>query len=483
LSFNSFTFLASFAVLAVVYYALPHRFRWPLLLVASVGFYATFRPSFVLLLLGVTLVAYAGGVAVESASSARTRTLICAAAVGGVLAGLLTFKYFDFLASSIDGLIVRAGANETQGFLPRLNIAVAAGLSFYTLSSVSYLVDVYRGHMAAERHLGYFTLYIAFFPKLLSGPLERARGMLARMRQPVVFSASGVTEGLQLMLWGLFKKVVIADRLAVFVDTAYSQAAFAPASDLLIATYLFAFQLYCDFSGYTDIAIGAARVLGFDLMVNFRRPYLATSVREFWSGRWHLSLSAWFKDYVYIPLGGSRVSRARQSVNLLVVFLLSGLWHGPNWTFVVWGGANGLCQVASLWTRGLRARVRAFDRVPARPVALGRGLLTFHLILVTWVFFRAQSLEDAVTILSRVSASIGSLVGPLVNRLSGGDMLISIGLIAVLLAVEILDERRPVWERLAAKPVVVRWATYYALMAALLVMGSWNLKQFVYMQF
>jgi len=482
-SFNSFTFLPSFAALAVVYYALPHRFRWPLLLVASVGFYATFTPSFVLLLLGVTLAAYTGGIGIESAVSSRASRAIFAAALGAVLAGLLTFKYFDFLASSIEGLVARTGADEAQPLLPRLNIAAAAGLSFYTLSSVSYLVDVYAGRMPAERHLGYFALYVAFFPKLLSGPIERAQAMLARMRQGVVFSEQGVTAGLQLMLWGLFKKVVIADRLAVFVDGAYSQAAFAPAPDLLIATYLFAFQIYCDFSGYTDIAIGAARILGFELMANFRRPLLATSVGEFWSARWHLSLSAWFKDYVYIPLGGSRVSRIRQSVNLLVVFLVSGLWHGANWTFVVWGGANGLYQVGSLWTRGLRERLRAADRLPGFLVALARGLLTFHLILVTWVFFRAASLEDAVTILSRVSGSIGNLASPAISRLAGADMLISIGLIGVLLAVEILDERRPIWERLAARPVALRWAAYYVLIGALLVMGRWNLQQFVYMQF
>lgn len=481
--FNSFTFLASFAALAVAYYALPHRLRWPLLLVASVGFYATFTPSFVLLLIGVTIVAYIGGIGIEAAVSPRARRSIVIAAVGAVLAGLLAFKYFDFLASAIDALLVRTGGDETQPLLPRLNIAVAAGVSFYTLSSVSYLVDVYAGRMGAERHLGYFALYVAFFPKLLSGPIERAQPLLARMRQTVVFSDSAVTQGLQLMLWGLFKKVVIADRLAAFVDTAYGQASFAPPSDLLIATYFFAFQLYCDFSGYADIAIGAARVLGFDLMVNFKRPYLSTSVPEFWSSRWHLSLSAWFKDYVYIPLGGSRVSRVRHSVNLFAVFLLSGLWHGANWTFVVWGGVNGLYQVVSLWTRGRREGLRVADRLPDFLVALVHGLLTFHLILVTWVFFRAASLEDAVTILSRVSASLGSLVGPVVNRLTGGDMLISIGLIGVLLGVEILDERRPLWERLAARPVALRWAACYVLIAALLVMGSWNLRQFVYMQF
>ena len=280
-----------------------------------------------------------------------------------------------------------------------------------------------------------------------------------------------MTLGLQLMLWGLFKKVVIADRLALFVDDAYRQPAFTPPADLVIATYFFAFQIYCDFSGYSDIAIGTAKVLGIDLVENFRRPFLARSVPEFWTRRWHLSLASWFRDYMYIPMGGNRVSLPRWLFNVMAVFLVSGLWHGARWTFVVWGGLNGLYCVA--WTL-LATRRRL-------PAILG-ALLTFHLILITWVFFRAGSIEDAVTIVTRVGASLPTLWTLLWVRLSG-ELLLSIGLIAFLLAAEALDERRPLWELLRARPTPLRWAVYYALLLALIVLGTWNVRQFEYMRF
>jgi D-alanyl-lipoteichoic acid acyltransferase DltB (MBOAT superfamily) len=290
-----------------------------------------------------------------------------------------------------------------------------------------------------------------------------------------------VSSGLQLFLWGLFKKVVIADRLASIVDGAYSRPSFAPPADLLIATYFFAFQIYCDFSGYSDMAIGAARILGLDLMENFRRPYLAETTGEFWAHRWHLSLTAWFRDYVYIPLGGNRVPRVRWAFNLLVVFLLSGLWHGVAWTFVVWGALNGIFVLAS----AMKVRLK-----PDPTIETGAGIrtavrvfVTFHLILITWVFFRAASVADALTVLTRIAAAAGRLPALVVNRIATPEIALSILLIAVLMGLELLDEARPIWSRLAARPAPVRWAAYYAIAAALVVLGVWNLQQFVYMQF
>jgi alginate O-acetyltransferase complex protein AlgI len=381
--FNSGSFLAAFAVFAVVYYAAARRFRWVLLLAASLAFYATFNVRYVPLLLMVTAVAYAGGAGIERAASARARRAVFVTATAVIVAVLVTVKYL-----------------QAPGAL--------AGLSFYTFSCISYLADVYSRRIAAERHAGYFALYVSFFPKLLAGPIERAQPFVSRLRQPARFNAAAVTSGLQLFLWGLFKKVVIADRLASIVAAAYGRPAFASPADLVIATYFFAFQIYCDFSGYSDMAIGASRILGLDLMENFRRPYLATTTAEFWARRWHLSLTAWFRDYVYIPLGGNRVAPPRWAFNLLLVFVLSGVWHGAAWTFVVWGALNGVyVLVSTLRTRRTQVRL-TMDATPLfRKVA--QAVVTFHLILVTWVFFRAASLEDALTIFSRVAASAGRL--------------------------------------------------------------------------
>ena len=481
--FNSFAFLAFFAVLAVVYYAMPHRFRWPLLLVASLYFYAAFSARYLLLLIGITLIAYLDGLAMGASAGRRRRRLILAAGVVLVVGALLVFKYYDFVGGTLEAWLVNLGLASAAPVFPRLGLVVAVGLSFYTFSCVSYLADVHAARLPPERHLGHFALYVSFFPKLLAGPIERAQPFLAQIRRPVAFSAAGVSLGLRLMLWGLFKKAVIADRLAAFVDAAYAQPAFSPPADLVLGTYFFAFQLYCDFSGYSDMAIGAAKVLGVDVMENFRRPYFSTSVPEFWSRRWHLSLATWFRDYMYIPMGGSRRSRLRQYANVMAVFLVSGLWHGANWTFVVWGGVNGLYQVFSLMTRRVREQVAGAVTMPPAVRAVLRGLLTFHLILVTWVFFRAASLSDATSVLSRVVTSLASLPRSLQVRVASGEIVLSLGLIAVLVGVEALDERRSVWERLAAGPLYLRWAVYYAVLVCLIVLGTWNLRQFVYMQF
>lgn len=453
--FNSASFLAAFAAFVVVYYAAPHRLRWMLLLGASLAFYATLDVVYVPLLAVVTAVAYAGGLAIERASDARGRKRVLIAAMAVVVGVLVAVKY-----------VYAPGA--------------IAGVSFYTFSCVSYLADVYKRRMTAEPHAGYFGVYVAFFPKLLAGPIERATPFLEQLREPVFFKEARVTAGLQQFLWGLFKKVVIADRLMALVEPAYSNPSFASPADLLLGTYFFAFQLYCDFSGYSDMACGAARVLGFDLMENFRRPYLATTTGEFWARRWHVSLTSWFRDYVYIPLGGSRVSRLRWMINVLVVFLLSALWHGVAWTFVVWGLLNGVYVLVS---NLIHQRAGSKERSTGGFGSVVRVLLTFHLLLITWVFFRAQSVADALTVLTRIGSSLGRLLPLLQARLSAPDVIVAVVLIALLMTVEWLDESRPMWVRLAAKPTAVRWAAYYALAAALVVFGVWNVQQFVYMQF
>ncbi len=482
--FNSFAFIGFFAVLVVTYYLLPHRFRWVLLVLASIYFYALFNALYALLLLGVAAVTYVLGRAIESTGGIRNKRILLIVGVLVSLAPLVVFKYWDFVADSLEALLLGVGMPiQPKQFAPRLGLLLPVGLSFYTFSCVSYLADVYWNKLAAERHAGHFLLYVSFFPKLLAGPIERATTFLPQLVRPVRFDAENVTAGLQLMLWGLFKKVVIADRLAILVDAAYNTPNTASPANLLIATYFFAFQIYCDFSGYTDMAIGAARVLGIDLMENFRRPYLATSMREFWAQRWHISLTNWFRDYMYIPLGGNRKGKLRGYFNLMAVFVVSGLWHGANWTFVLWGALNGVYQVISVIGRGAGAKVAQVTRLPVVVGAVLSALLTFHLILVSWVFFRAASIADAITILTRVAQSWAVLPQLVAAQLANPEVYTSILLIVLLLGIELLDEKRAFWQTLRLRPTYVRWSVYYALILALIVFGVWNLRQFVYMQF
>ena len=482
--FNSFYFLGAFAVFVPVYYLLP-RWRLWVLTAASLGFYASFTPSHLPVLIGLSAATHLCGLQMGAGHRDSRRRLALATGVLANLGALALFKYAGFVATSIAD--VMPGLSQSADPLVGAIGATPAGLSFYAFSGVSYLADVYARRLDAERNPARLFAYIAFFPKLLAGPIERGRAFLVQLDAALAFDGARVAAGLEQLLWGLTKKVVIADRLAVFVDRAYGQIAFASPADLLIATYFFAFQLYCDFSGYSDMAIGVARVLGFDLGENFRRPYFSSSVREFWSARWHVSLSAWFRDYVYVPLGGSRVSLARTCLNLLTVFVLSGLWHGANWTFVVWGGLNGLYVVIGT----VRAKWRgATGRTPdaaMRPAvswlrSLGGAVVTFHLVLVSWVFFRAPTASAGLDVLSRVARAWSSLPGQVAQRMTP-ELWISVALILALLAAEWLDERRSIWARLSARPAVLRWAFYYLLMAALLVAGHWDLRQFVYMQF
>ncbi|MDP7572489.1 MAG: MBOAT family O-acyltransferase, partial [Myxococcota bacterium] len=330
------------------------------------------------------------------------------------------FKYYDFFRDNWTGL---GSAFGLEWAPPVLAVALPVGISFYTFQTMSYTIDVYRGHVEPERSLLRLALYVAYFPQLVAGPILRPAQFLPALEKSWSLHRAAILSGFHLVLVGLFKKVLIADRIAPLVDLIFSDPGTAPSVVVMLGAAMFAVQIYCDFSGYSDMAIGAAKVLGIDLMENFRRPYFSTSVPEFWTRRWHLSLAGWFRDYLYVPLGGSRRSRLRLYANVLAVFLVSGLWHGASWTFVVWGGLNGLYQVCSLATRGMRERVCAAVRLPGGLGGLLRGLLTFHLILVTWIFFRAASLADATTIVSRVTASLATLPRLLQVRIANPEIL------------------------------------------------------------
>ena len=383
--FNSFQFLVFFPVVTVLFFALPYRFRWALILGASCYFYMAFIPHYILIL-GVTIVIdYFGGILIERYP--RRKKFYLVLSVVSTTAVLFLFKYYNFFTDNVAALADSMGLYYP---LSASSLALPIGLSFHTFQSLSYVIEVYRGNQKAEKHFGIYSVYVMFYPQLVAGPIERPQNLLGQFRQKFDFDYDRVTDGLKQMGWGMFKKVVIADRLALFVDPIYANPEGVSGQALLIATLFFTFQIYCDFSGYSDIAIGAAKVMGFRLMTNFDRPYFSESIVEFWR-RWHISLSTWFRDYVYYPMGGNRVPALRHSFNLLVVFLISGLWHGANWTFLAWGLLHGVALVLVIRTSGITGRFQDLIRkwVPFIPLRTIKIVITFLFVMVAWVFFRA----------------------------------------------------------------------------------------------
>ncbi len=339
--FNSVQFAVFLPVVFMLYWALPQKGQVWLLLIASYYFYMSWKADYVILILFTTLVSFFGGLALERAASSRQKKFILSAVLIACLGVLFVFKYFNFLSRSLDRLCQWIS-------LPlhpiTLNLLLPVGISFYTFQTLSYVIDVYRGETAAEHSLVTYAAFVSFFPQLVAGPIERSRNLLGQIKKPHTFRYQEAADGIKLLAWGFFKKLVVADNLAVYVNQIYNALPNYRGLSLAVATVFFAFQIYCDFSGYSDIAAGTARLFGIRLMTNFRSPYFSSSFKEFWS-RWHISLSTWFKDYVYIPLGGNRVGKFRCYLNLLLTFLISGLWHGASWTFIIWGGIHGGIQV------------------------------------------------------------------------------------------------------------------------------------------
>jgi len=475
--FNSYQYALFLCLATAGYFLLPHRARIWLLLVASYAFYMIWRWQYGFLLLGVTLMNYLSALRIACASGRCVQKIWLSVAVTGSLGALGLFKYFNFFNDALRHL---AGISGISYGVPALHMILPVGISFFTFQALGYTIDVYRGTCPAERHLGRFCLYVAFFPQLVAGPIERAGNLLAQLNRHNRFDLDRLLAGAKLIVWGLFKKMVIADNLAVYVNRVYETPSDYSGATLLLATYFFAFQIYCDFSGYSDIAIGSARILGYDLMQNFRLPYLATGIRDFWK-RWHISLSSWFSDYVYRPLGGNRVSGTRWIVNIMVVFLVSGLWHGADWTFVAWGGLHGIYYLLEAAGRRIR---KAYLNVTLLPAGLSQSLkvlVTFHLVLLAWVFFRASSLQDAFLIVGRILTDVGGRLYPGPSQLA---TFVCILMIALLLGVQILQKKG--WVVLHAGPArlprVVRWGGYLAMLHALALLGR-SANQFIYFQF
>ncbi len=485
--FSSLEFFVFLPVALLGFALLPARWRWAWLLLASWLFYGAAHPTWLVYLGAVTIGVYGLGWGIERAARG-SRGALLAAGIAGLAGALIAFKFYDFAAGEIERLV---RANLETGFtLPRLGMGAPPGFSFYVFSALSYLIDVYARRIPGKQRAGDVALYLAFFPKILAGPIDRAPSFVSQLGSLISRDPATIALALQLIGWGLFKKVVIADNLGPLVDRNFAIAAFAPPVELLISASFFAFQIYCDFSGYTDIATGVSLLFGIELMENFRRPYFSRSTAEFWGERWHISLGRWFRDYLYIPLGGSRAGRLRQYANIMIVFIVSGLWHaglgyGVGWTFLVWGALNGAYQWAGLATRSFWSRLAGLlPRLGASTLLqVLRVVLTFHLILIAWIFFRARTIDDALAVLQKIGSNLIDLPWMLADYPFTAEHFLGFGLIVLLLAVEVIDERRPISQRLAAAPTVLRWGAYYLVIFGLLTLGRWQAKEFIYMQF
>jgi D-alanyl-lipoteichoic acid acyltransferase DltB (MBOAT superfamily) len=478
--FNSLQFLIFFPTVVAVYFALPQRRRWVLLLAASYYFYMSWRPEYVVLILISTAVDYVAGLRMGMLKERRSRRKYLVLSLVSNLGLLFAFKYFNFFSASVQHFF---DAISLPVELPVLHVLLPVGISFYTFQTLSYTIDVYRGRIEPERHLGIFAVYVAFFPQLVAGPIERAGNLLPQFFDDHQFDYRAVAAGLKLMLWGYFLKVVIADRAAIVVDQVYGNLDSYTGMPLLVATYLFSFQIYCDFAGYSFIAIGAAKILGFDLMDNFRRPYLSQSVREFWT-RWHISLSTWFRDYLYIPLGGNRVTSSRWAFNLMITFLISGLWHGANWTFLVWGALHGTYVLVSHLTADVRQRVAEIMRLSRRPRihTFLRVIITFHLAGFAWIFFRAPSVSGAWYVVTHMFQGVTR--PPYGFSIGGPDNFVLV-LLAILFMelVHLYEERGQMRHFLDDKPDLVRWPVYVSITLVILLFGIFEEMQFIYFQF
>jgi alginate O-acetyltransferase complex protein AlgI len=477
--FNSIHFLIFFPIVVILYFIIPQRQRWIFLLAASYYFYMCWKMEYIFLIITSTLIDYFAGIQMGNVvRSKRTKYLLLSLAAN--LGLLFTFKYFNFFNGAFRSVFQHF---NIVYHIPSLRVLLPVGISFYTFQTLSYSIDVYRGQRKAERHIGIFALYVAFFPQLVAGPIERSTRLLPQFYEKHAFNYQRLVDGFILMVWGFFKKIVIADRLAVVVNHVYNNVPEYSGLSFLIASYCFALQIYCDFSGYSDIAIGSAKIMGFDLMKNFDRPYFSKSISEFWK-RWHISLSSWFRDYLYIPLGGNRVKKWRWYANIMIVFLLSGMWHGANWTFLIWGGLHGFYMLFSTLTQTVRQKLSSLfllDRYPDIKKIFD-VIVTFHLVLLGWIFFRANSLSDALYILKHLFSSFRINLSHLgLDRAQWYTALLAV---TALLIVHFAERQNTLPNIIRSQPLMLRWASCFLLATGVIMLGYYDYSlQFIYFQF
>ena len=406
MTFNSWEFLLFYPIVALLYFVLPKKLKWPMLLASSYYFYMCYQANLVFLILGTTFISWVASNIIERTENKKTKKICLAVTLIACLGVLFFYKYFNFLSGSVTSLIELFGGTPSPVVL---NLILPVGVSFYTFQTLSYVIDVYRGDIKTERNFFFYALFVSFFPQLVAGPIERPGNLIPQLKEPKPWNNDDAIKGAKHMIVGFFKKVAVADLLSLYVNEIYNDVESATALGVIIATAMFAVQIYCDFSGYTDIAIGCARIMGIRLMQNFNHPYTATTIKEFWS-RWHISLSSWFKDYLYFPLGGSRCSKPRHLMNLFIVFLVSGLWHGAAWTYVIWGAIHGIYQIIGNLTIGKRnALLEKVGLSKKHPVVIyARRVIVFVLVCFAWLFFRANSTADALYLVKVLFTGFGT---------------------------------------------------------------------------
>ncbi len=488
--FNSIGFLVFFPIVTLLYFLLPFKFRWFHLLAASCIFYMAFIPIYILILFFTIIVDYFAGIYIEKSSGSKRKLYLIISIIANVSV-LAVFKYYNFFIDNFNGLF--HVLHLTSASLPLLKIILPVGLSFHTFQAMSYTIEVYRGVQKAEYHFGIYALYVMFYPQLLAGPIERPQNLLHQFRENHTFDYDRVTSGLRLMLWGFFKKIVIADRFGALVDKVYSNPHHYNGVTLTLAAIFFVYEIYCDFSGYTDIARGAARIMGFKLMKNFDRPFSGRSISEYWS-RWHISLTTWFRDYVFYPLSISlSKSKGNRTLKLyaalFTVYFISGLWHGANWTFVLFGGLHGCYVVFAVITKKSREKLENFiglSKLPALSAFFDR-IIVFALVAFALIFFRASNVHDAYYIATHIFSGWTNMAN-LKNIQMVGDVKYSLlpwfGMIFILELMNYITGKYDITKLFMKQPVYIRWGEYFTVIVIICYCAIAIVpRQFIYFQF
>jgi alginate O-acetyltransferase complex protein AlgI len=470
--FTSLQFIFFLPAVVVLYYLLNHRYRWLLLLIASYYFYMCWKAEYVVLILGSTIVDYLVAIKISRSESTMVKRILLSISIFTNLGLLFSFKYFNFFSQAFTAILNRFNLFYDA---PVFHVLLPVGISFYTFQTMSYTIDVYHGNKEPEYHFGIFAVFVSFFPQLVAGPIERASNLIPQLKNRVKIEYQNIAGGLKIMFWGFFLKMVVADRLALYVNEVYNNLEQYNGTQILLGTYFFSYQIYCDFAGYSLIAIGSARLLGVRLMQNFRTPYYSKSIPEFWK-RWHISLSTWFKDYLYIPLGGNRVIKWRWYYNLFITFLVSGLWHGANWTFIIWGALHGIYMIVYYVSSINSKRISGNKYINV--------FFTFNLVLFAWIFFRANSFHDAFHVIKKIF-SIDQLSSYFTLPNFNHYMIcISIASIIFIEIVQLYLRNRTLENILSDKSAGLRYTIYSLVILFFLNFAMFhNPNSFIYFQF